>query len=84
MENYTLLLQEEDTINLVELDTKNPTLFEKEKIEHQQELLKSLKDDYIASLRNEYNADEKLFEMVDELLSESEDQEKLIKILDSL
>lgn len=82
MEDYNLLLQEDDSVDLVEVDTENQTLFEKEK--QKQELLNSLKNDYMATLRDEYKADEKLFVMVDELLSESEDQEKLIKILDSL
>ncbi len=47
-------------------------------------LLKSYREEYIDSLRDEYHADDSLFENIYDLLEESEDQEKLIKVIDSL
>ena len=77
-------VSDDDGINLDILDTHDKTLFEKEKLEQEEQVLKSLREDYISSLREEYDADEKLFDAVEELLEESEDQNKLLQILDSL
>lgn len=83
MDDYKFILAD-DAINLDVLDTQDTTLFEKEKKAQEEQLLKTLREDYVAFLREYYNADEKLFDMVEDLLEESEDQEKLLKILDSL
>ena len=77
-------VSDDDGINLDILDTHDKTLFEKEKLAQEEQVLKSLREGYISSLREEYDADEKLFDAVEELLEESDDQEKLLQILDSL
>ncbi len=83
MDGYKLI-DDDDAINFDTLDTHDKTLFEKEKIAQEEQVLKSLREDYISSLREEYDADEKLFDAVEELLEESDDQNKLLQILDSL
>ena len=84
MENYKLLLEEDDSIDMDTLDVEEETLFLKKITSQKEQLLSSLKNDYMDSLRENYDADEKLFHIIDELIEESEDQEKLLKILDSL
>jgi hypothetical protein len=83
MNDYKFI-SDDDAIDLDDLDKIDKTLFEKEKQEHEEMVLKFIRDDYIESLRENYDADENLFTIVEELFEESEDQEKLIKILDSL
>lgn len=83
MDDYNFILGD-DAIDLDILDTHDYTLFEKEKKEQEELVLKTIREDYVAFLREYYEADEKLFDMVEELLEESEDQEKLMQILNSL
>jgi predicted adenine nucleotide alpha hydrolase (AANH) superfamily ATPase len=83
MDEYKFILND-DSIDLAVLNTNDKTLFEKETAERKEVLLNTIKEDYISFLRENYDADEKLFDMMGELIEESEDQEKLLKILDSL
>ena len=83
MDDYNFILGD-DAIDLNLLDTNNKILYEEGEKEQEQLFLKNIREDYIAFLREYYEADEKLFDMIEELLEESEDQEKLMKILDSL
>lgn len=46
--------------------------------------LNALKEEYVTSLKEKYDVDSKLFNHMEELLEEAEDQEKLMQILDSL
>jgi len=85
MDDYKFIIDnDDDAINLENLDTSNLPLSEKEEKEQEELVLKSLRQDYISFLREYYEADDKLFDMVEELLEESNEQEKLMKILDSL
>jgi|GEM_PF-4116513 len=82
--NSDLLTLDEESIDLDTIGTENIISFEKNKLKHKNQLINSLKDDYIISLKENYNADDNLFTIMDELLEESNDHEKLIKILDTL
>jgi len=84
MDNDYFIGTDDETINLNILDTNDTTLLEKEKKEQEDLVLKSLRKDYVSFLREYYQADEKLFDMVDDLLEESDEQDKLITILNSL
>jgi len=54
-----------------------PTIEETEVIEH-------YSHEYISNLKENYEAEEVLFDNLEDLINESEDQELLMKILDSL
>ncbi len=82
--NNDLLILDDESIDLDQIGTENTVSFEKKKLKHKEELIKSLKDDYMISLRENYDADDNLLTIMDELLKESNDHEKLIKILDTL
>lgn len=83
MDSYKFI-SDDDAIDLNILDTHDKTLFEKEKQQREESVMKSLREDYVSFMRENYEADDNLFDMVEDLLEESEDQEKLLKVLDSL
>jgi len=83
MEGYTLVL-DEDNINLTDFNSEQNILFEQDSLEQKHLLMKALREDYMTTLREEYKTDDKLFDMVGELLEESEDQTKLMQIIDTL
>jgi len=63
---------------------KEETLFAKKDLVGDDDFLRVLKEEYISSLKKEYNADSSLFDSLDDLVEESEDKDKLIDILNSL
>ena len=87
------IFEEEDSINFEKLDSikpieqKKPDITKDLVIQHtkeESEIIKHYTSEYITNLKNNYEAEEFLFDNLEDLINESEDKELLIKILDSL
>ena len=52
--------------------------------EEEKKIIDSYSHEYIKSLKDQYVAEESLFDNLEDLIEESEDQELLLKVLDSL
>jgi hypothetical protein len=75
---------DEKELDFANLDIQQLTQHRRETDRRQKDILSYLADDYIDNLKEQYDADEKLFDMVEDLLEESQDQDKLMDILDML
>jgi hypothetical protein len=75
---------DEKELDFANLDIRQLTQHGRETDRRQKDILSYLRDDYIDNLKEQYDADEKLFDMVEDLLEESQDQDKLMDILDML
>ncbi len=67
--------------NKLDLNTNIPKL---QKRTQQEQLLDEYIEEYLLTLKENYDAQDNLFEIISELLDESEDKEKSIQILNSL
>jgi hypothetical protein len=75
--------QDNESIDFDKLDL-NTNIPQKNKQIQKKQLLHDFTKEYVESLKQNYDADTKLFDMISELLEESEDKEKSIQILNSL
>jgi hypothetical protein len=75
--------QDNESIDFDKLDL-NTNIPQKNKQIQKKQLLDDFTKEYVESLKQNYDADIKLFDMISELLEESEDKEKSIQILNSL
>jgi hypothetical protein len=75
--------QDNESIDFDKLDL-NTNIPQKNKQIQKKQLLDDFTKEYVESLKQNYDADTKLFDMISELLEESEDKEKSIQILNSL
>jgi len=80
MENINI---DDETIdfNKLNLNTNTPEI--NKKIE-QDNLIDQFVQEYLANLKDTYEPEDNLFNIISELLEESEDKEKSIQILNSL
>jgi len=88
--NFIGIFEKEDNIDfnkLEEIKEKQNSVKKNIILEHsdeEKELISQYSHEYISNLKDHYIADESLFDNLEDLINESEDQELLIKILDSL
>jgi hypothetical protein len=82
--NYFGYDEESEELDFSNLNIKKTIQHREIADRRQKDILAHLRDDYIGNLKEKYEADEKLFDMVEELLEESQDQNKLMDILDML
>ncbi len=77
-------IDDTDNIDFSKLEVEQDTLFDKNISQNKDEVMKLFREDYIASLQDEYNPDPNLINYVNDLLEESDEQDLLIKVLKTL